>query len=122
MTSITIRTYEDIHHVCLIYGLKRAYMRYPSLTDNVLASPPPFLRSPKLKRLFIGSKINPVSVQYCKKEITVLYDEERVSNDEIANFSKAIVEEYFGTRHPYAEHEWNGNAFATAGRSVAEII
>lgn len=122
MKSIAIKTSEDIHHVCLIYGVKKAYFRYPSLTLNAMASPPPFLHNPKIKRVFIGSTVNPVSVQYYKKEITVLYDEQRVSQEEITGFAKAIIEEYFNTRHPFANHSWNGNMFTTPERVVAEII
>lgn len=121
MTSISVNINEGIHHVCLIYGLKKAYSRYPSLTHNILAPPPPFMRNPRQKRMFIGNRLDPVSVQYYKNEITVIFD--AVAPESVTEFTKAIVEEYFSIRHPYTEYRWDNYRFISSTEDIAaEII
>lgn len=123
MKSIDINTFEELHHLCLMFGLKKAYMRYPFLAVNVLATPPPFHRNPQRKRLFIGSRTNPVCVQYHKKDIVILYDDERVTDPVITEFSKALMEEYLHLRHPYMLTEWDGRRLVESSvkTQVAEI-
>lgn len=124
MNSISINTFEDLHHLCLMYGLKKAYMRYPFLTNNVLATPPPFHRNPKRSLTFIGCKTNPLCVQYFKKDITILYDETRLTQTAVQEFGKAVVEEYLHLRHPYMKIEWEETKLMepTTKTIVAEII
>lgn len=50
MTTIRIKTSDDIHHTCMMYGLKLAYRRHPQLARNLNATPPPFRRNPELPR------------------------------------------------------------------------
>ena len=47
MERISIHTYEELHHVCLMYGLKNTYERFPFLARNVMATPPPVRRKPE---------------------------------------------------------------------------
>ncbi len=124
MNTISVNTFEDLHHLCLMYGLKKAYMRYPFLTNNILAPPPPFRRNPKRALTFIGGKTNPVCVQYFKKDITVLFDETRLTQATAIEFSKAVVEEYLLLRHPYMKTEWEETKLMepTTKTLVAEII
>lgn len=123
MNTVSINTFEDIHHLCLMYGLKKAYQRFPFLVHNIMATPPPFRRNPDRPRLFIGAKLNPVCVQYFRKDIILLYDETRVKENEIAEFAKAVVEEYLVLRHPYMKHAWEGGKLleSATGHLVAEI-
>ena len=93
MNTISIKTGEEIHHTCLMYGLNRAYARYPFLARNPLATPPPFRRSPERPALFIGCGMSPVCVQYYKTDMRVLYKKNKVTADEAAAFAKAIMEE-----------------------------
>lgn len=124
MTTVTITTFEDIHHVCLMYGLKQAYRRYPFLVHNIMATPPPFRRNPARSRIFIGSRLNPVNVHYFKKEISIIYDEGRVPDSDIHAFAAAVVEEYLRLRHPYMAYEWNDRKMTepSSGHLIAEII
>lgn len=123
MKSITINTFEDFHHLCLMFGLKKAYMRYPFLAGNMMATPPPFYRNPERKRLFIGSRINPICVQYHNKDVVILYDEARVADSAVPEFAKAIMEEYLHLRHPYMATEWEGLSLVEASTKIqiAEI-
>lgn len=123
MTNIQINAFEEIHHICLMYGLKMAYARFPFLVNNPVATPPPFRRNPKRPPLFMGTKINPVCVQYYGKDITILYNEAKVSEEEIVNFAKAVMEEYLHLRHPYMKRDWNGNSLTepATGHLLAEI-
>lgn len=122
MMTITINTFEEIHHVCLMYGLKMAYQRFPFLADNIMATPPPFRRNPRSRSVFIGR--GPVCVQYFQKEMMVRYDEKRVTPEEISAFSKAIVEEYMRLRHPYMRRIWTDSRLTeqASGHLIAEII
>lgn len=124
MAEISITTFEDIHHVCLMYGLQQAYRRFPFLASNILMTPPPFRRNPKRPHIFIGRKTNPICVQYHKKDILVIYDEERVTVKVATEFAKAIMEEYLRLRHPYMKHVWNERILveSTTQHQIAEVI
>lgn len=123
MKSIEINSNEDLQHLCLMYGLKKAYQRYPFLVRNIMATPPPYHRNPDRSRIFIGSKINPVCVQYHKKDIVIIYDDERVTDPAICEFSKAVMEEYLRLRHPYMATEWEGRRLVETSTKtlIAEI-
>lgn len=123
MKSITINTFEDLHHLCLMYGLKKTYMRYPFLAGNIMATPPPFHRNPERKRFFLGSRANPICVQYHKKDIVILYDEEKVADSVVPEFAKALMEEYLHLRHPYMAREWDGSRLVESSTrtQIAEI-
>lgn len=124
MKNISINTFEDIHHLCLMYGLKQAYLRFPFLARNIMVTPPPFRRNPKRPLAFIGGKFNPVCVQYYGKDIRVIYDEARVSDGDIYAFSQAIVEEYLRLRHPYMKYTFGEDSFAeqASGHVIARIL
>lgn len=123
MNTISIKTGEEIHHTCLMYGLNRAYARYPFLARNPLAPPPPFRRSPELPALFIGCGMSPVCVQYYKTDMRVLYKKNKVTADEAAAFAKAIMEEYLALRHPFMKRKWEGGILIeeTTGHTIAEV-
>lgn len=123
MNTISIKTGEEIHHTCLMYGLNRAYARYPFLARNPLATPPPFRRSPERPALFIGCGMSPVCVQYYKTDIRVLYKKNKVTADEAAAFAKAIMEEYLALRHPFMKRKWEGGILMeeTTGHTIAEV-
>lgn len=106
MKRILINTFEDIHHVCLMYGLKNAFRRFPFLVRNTMATPPPVRRNPKKSRPLLLQKLHPVNVQYYRNEIVVFYDSDKFGKDEIIAFSKAVIEEYLALRHPYMKIEW----------------
>lgn len=123
MKSIEINSNEDLQHLCLMFGLKKAYHRYPFLVRNIIATPPPYHRNPERSRIFIGSKLNPVCVQYHKKNIVILYDDAKVTDSAIFEFSKAVMEEYLRLRHPYMAIEWEGSRLVekTSKTLIAEI-
>ncbi|MBQ2808397.1 MAG: hypothetical protein IJF06_04765 [Bacteroidaceae bacterium] len=123
MNTISIKTGEEIHHTCLMYGLNRAYARYPFLARNPLATPPPFRRSPERPALFIGCGMSPVCVQYYKTDMRVLYKKNKVTADEAAAFAKAIMEEYLALRHPFMKRKWEGGILMeeTTGHTIAEV-
>lgn len=123
MNTISIKTGEEIHHTCLMYGLNRAYARYPFLARNPLATPPPFRRSPERPALFIGCGMSPVCVQYYKTDMRVLYKKNKVTADEAAAFAKAIMEEYLALRHPFMKRKWEGGILMeeTTGHIIAEV-
>lgn len=106
MKRILINTFEDIHHVCLMYGLKNAFRRFPFLVRNTMATPPPVRRNPKKSSPLLLQKLHPVNVQYYRNEIVVFYDSDKFGKDEIIAFSKAVIEEYLALRHPYMKIEW----------------
>ena len=124
MNRTVITTFEEIHHVCLMYGLKKAFARYPFLVNNIMATPPPVRRNPERTCSLFGFRHNPVNVQYFKKDIFILYDESRTSHDDIQAFAKALVEEYLSLRHPYMKTGWNGTRMeeAVSGHLIVEIL
>lgn len=124
MTSLSINTFEDIHHVCLMYGLKKAYARFPFLAGNIMATPPPVRRNPERRQLSLGTKANIATVQYYSKDIRVLYDETRTNENEITEFAKAVMEEYLTLRHPYMKTSWDGCRLTESSSShlIAEIL
>lgn len=124
MNIISINTFEDIHHVCLMCGLRNAFRRFPFLVDNVMAPPPPVRRNPGRPRLLIGFRRNPVNIQYYRKCIQVLYDVNRTNTNEVAAFAKAVLEEYLSLRHPYMKTAWNSEKLeeTASGHMIAEVI
>ena len=123
MNIITIKTFEEIHHVCLMYGLKNAFGRFPFLVKNVLATPPPVRRKPERSRPLLLFRHNPVNVQYYNKDIRISYDIEKAGTNEVMAFAKAVVEEYLILRHPYMKSDWNGERLSesASGHLIAEI-
>lgn len=111
MDIMTINTFEDIHHTCLMYGLKKAWLRFPFLVRNPLATPPPIRRNPQRPLLNIGGRFNPVNVQYYGKDIRILYEKERNTEEELIAFAKAVLEEYFNLRHPFMKYVEEGMEF-----------
>ena len=124
MNTIKIETFEEIHHVCLMYGLKNAYCRFPFLTDNTLASPPPVRRNPSRAGLPIFLKRNPVNVLYYDRDLRVVFDENRIASKEAEEFAKAIIDEYLTLRHPYMKAVWNGRSLLESASEhlLARII
>lgn len=108
MNTIEIQTFEEIHHVCLMYGLKKTFCRFPFLTDNVMASPPPVRRNPARAGVPLFLRRHPVNVLYYKAGLRVVFDESKVNPTDIQAFAKAVVDEYLALRHPYLKGVWNG--------------
>lgn len=123
MKKLNIYTFEELHHVCLMHGLKKAFLRLPFLCNNPLASPPPIRRKPDRKPLFISKTLNPVSVQYFRQDVQIFYDETRVADSEACSFARMLLEEYLQFRHPYMKSVWNANSLLelSSGRVLAEI-
>lgn len=123
MDKIAIHTFEEIHHVCLMYGLKKAFCRFPFLARNIMATPPPVRRSPERTRLLLGQKANPVNVQYYKSDILIVYNAEKAAVQEVLSFAKAVIEEYLLLRHPYMKTDWEGDILkeSSSGHLIAEI-
>lgn len=124
MLAITIKSSEDIHHTCLLHGLKRAYIHYPFLVTNILVSPPPFPTGANISLSFLGDKRNPLCVKYHKQTLVIVYDEKRVTSDIVTSFAQAVVEEYLALRHPYVACEWHGKSLTIhpSGEIWAEIV
>lgn len=124
MNHITINTFEDIHHVCLMYGLKKAFGRFPFLAINIMATPPPVRRRPDRTTPLIGFRHHPVNIQYYKKDIQIIYNETKTGESEMLAFSKAVVEEYLLLRHPYMKTIWKENRLEETDSQhlIAEII
>ncbi len=124
MNRIRINTFEEIHHVCLMYGLKKAFSRFPFLATNIMATPPPVRRSPERSRPLLGFRRHPVWVQYFKKDLYVVYNEEKVVLKDVTAFAKALLEEYLAYRHPFMKVSWSDTCLseAEAGHIIAEII
>lgn len=121
MERISIHTYEELHHVCLMYGLKNTYERFPSLARNVMATPPPVRRKPERTSPLLGWKRNPVNVQYYKNDILILYNTEPC---DVLAFAKALLEEYLILRHPYMKTSWEEMTLREkeSGHVIADII
>lgn len=124
MNRIRINTFEEIHHVCLMYGLKKAFSRFPFLTANIMATPPPVRRKPECLRPLLGFRRHPIWVQYFKKDLYVVYNEEMVVLKDVTAFAKAVIEEYLAYRHPYMKTYWSENSLSETGSGhiIAEII
>ena len=124
MKRIEIKTTEEIHHICLMNGLKSAFLRFPFLADNIMATPPPVRRKPEKTRPLLGFRRNPVNVQYYNKDILVLYDENKAAASEATVFAKAVMEEYLAFRHPYMKISWEGCRLKeeATGHLLAEVI
>lgn len=123
MTIVEIKTLNEIHHTCLLYGLKRAYMRFPMLVHNPLASPPPVRRNPERRPLLLGGGINPVSVQYYGCSMRVLCSKAGVAIEDVMDFARAVVDEYVALRHPYVKAEWQEESLVdmTSGTSIVAL-
>lgn len=123
MEKLSIHTFEEVHHVCLMYGLKKAFGRFPFLARNPMATPPPIRRKPERTRLLLGQRMNPVNIQYFKSDILLLYNEEKAGIQAITAFAKAIAEEYLILRHPYMKTVWEGDTLkeSASGHLIAEI-
>jgi hypothetical protein len=124
MNTIEIQTFEEIHHVCLLYGLKKAFCRFPFLTDNVMASPPPLRRNPARAGVQLFLRRHPVNVLYYKAELRVVFDESKINLTDIQAFAKAVVDEYLAFRHPYLKGVWNGGMLQeeASGHLLAEFV
>lgn len=121
MERISIHTYEELHHVCLMYGLKNTYERFPFLARNIMATPPPVRRKPERTSPLLGWKRNPVNVQYYKNDILILYNTEPY---DVLAFAKALLEEYLILRHPYMKTSWEEMTLREkeSGHVIADII
>lgn len=106
-----------------MYGLKKAFCRFPFLARNIMATPPPVRRSPERTRLLLGQKANPVNVQYYKSDILIVYNAEKAAVQEVLSFAKAVIEEYLLLRHPYMKTDWKGDILkeSSSGHLIAEI-
>jgi len=120
MEKLLIHTFEEVHHMCLIYGLKKTYGRFPFMACNPMATPPPVRRKPERTRPLLGWKRNPVNVQYYKNDILILYNADL---GEVVVFAKAMIDEYLVLRHPYLKTVWEDNLLkeSASGHVIAEI-
>ena len=120
MEKLFIHTFEEVHHMCLICGLKKTYGRFPFMACNPMATPPPVRRKPERTRPLLGWKRYPVNVQYYKNDILILYN---VEPDDVLAFAKAMVDEYLAIRHPYMKTVWEDNTLKeiASGHVIAEI-
>lgn len=120
--TITINTFEDIHHLCLMFGLKSTYLKYPFLANNPLAAVPPIHRNPERTGIFGRNK--PLKVLYYKKSITIVYDEQKHEAEVMKAFARTLVNEYLALRHPYMKREWDGERLVEPDTvsTIAEII
>lgn len=123
MKRVVITTFEEIHHVCLMYGLKKAFLRFPFLAADMMATPPPVRRNPERLHPLLGFRRHPVYVQYYRKDIYVIYDEDKAGVKEVTAFAKAAMEEYLSYRHPYMKTAWINECLseAASGHTVATI-
>ena len=123
MKRLLIHTFEEVHHVCLMYGLKQAYEKFPFLAKNPMATPPPVRRKPERTKPLIGFKNNPAYVQYFKDDIYIVYELEKSSEADAMAFAKAVMEGYLGFRHPYMKSAWEGDILkeSASGHVIAEI-
>ena len=106
--------------MCLIYGLKKTYSRFPFMACNPMATPPPVRRKPERTRPLLGWKRYPVNVQYYKNDILILYNAEP---GDVLTFAKAMVDEYLALRHPYMKTVWEDNTLKESAsvHVIAEI-
>lgn len=123
MKRLAIQTFEEIHHVCLMYGLKRAFERFPFLAANIMATPPPIRRKPEKSAPLLWFRRNPVNVQYFKNDILVVYNAEKAGYEEVSAFARAVMDEYLTLRHPYMKIVWENNILkeAASGHVLAQI-
>lgn len=112
MKTVTVVFEDALHHVCLMYGVKRAFEKMPFLNrkilevggkivtmDNIVA-PPPMMRNPE--KASRGRKIgNLIEVSYWKNKLSVKYQEEMCGQEEITAFVECLIQDYLHFRHPY---------------------
>jgi len=124
MKILTLHTFEDVHHICLMNTLKYTYSRFPYLVNNIMATPPPIRRKPERTGVLLGMRRNPVNVQYYKNIIQILYDETKTNQNEMETFAKVLMEDYLALRHPYMKIAWEEARLkdSLTGRLISEIF
>ena len=135
MKTVTVIFEEPLHHVCLMYGLKRTFGRMPFLNkrvmeirgrvmtiDNIVA-PPPMMKNPSRRKSIRGTR-NMVGVSYWKNKLSIEYREDMCNQEDITAFVNNLIEDYLHFRHPFMKiviedgrcHE------LSSGHGIAEII
>ena len=135
MKTVTVIFEEPLHHVCLMYGLKQTYGRMPFLNKRVLevrgksvvldnrVAPPHKLNHPSRRTSMRGTR-NMVGVSYWKNKLSIEYQEDMCSQEDVTAFVNNLIVDYLHFRHPFMKiaikdgrcHE------ASSGHLIAEII
>lgn len=126
---------EPLHHVCLMYGVRRTFERMPFLNRRVLETggkiymknnitvPPPMMKNP-VRASRIGVRKNLVEVSYWKDTVCIEYREDICSTAEIADFVHNLIEGYLHFRHPFMKIEIKEGKCKEilTGHIIAEIL
>ena len=135
MKTVTVIFDEPLHHVCLMYGLKRTYDKMPFLNkrvmeirgrvmtiDNIVA-PPPMMNNPDRRTGIRGTR-NMVGVSYWKNKLSIEYREDMCSCEDITAFANNLIDNYLHFRHPFMKTTiQDGRCHEqTSGHIVAEIV
>ena len=135
MKTVTVIFGEPLHHVCLMYGLKRTYDKMPFLNKRVMeirgrvmtidniVSPPPMMNNPSRRTSMSGTR-NMVGVSYWKNKLSIEYREDMCSCEDITAFANKLIEDYLHFRHPFMKTTiQDGRCHEqTSGHIVAEIV
>ena len=112
MKTVTVIFEEPLHHVCLMYGVKQTYGRMPFLNKRVLevrgksvvidnpVAPPPMLNHPSRRTSMRGTR-NMVGVSYWKNKLSIEYQEDMCTQEDITAFVNNLIEDYMHFRHPF---------------------
>lgn len=135
MEQMTVLFSEQLHHVCLMYGLKQTFGKMPFLnrkalnvggktvTLNNAVAPPPMMSNPE--KTSRNRKIRSlVEVSYWKDRIIVEYNEELCTSEEIIAFTQTLIQDYLSFRHPLMKtSSENGMTVyeSLSGHKIAEI-
>lgn len=128
---------EPLHHVCLMYGLKAAFEKMPSMNRRILniggktvtidniASTPPMIKNPQRASVSGSRKSrNIVEVSYWKDSLSIEYKEDMCSREDITAFAEYLIQAYLHFRHPYTRFDITDNKCREIGgtHTIAEII
>lgn len=135
MKTMTVIFEEPLHHVCLMYGLKRTYDKMPFLNKRVMeirgkrvaldnpTVPPPMMTNPDRRTGIRGTR-NMVGVSYWKNKLSIEYRDDMCSCEDITAFANNLVEDYLHFRHPFMKTTiQDGRCHEqTSSHIVAEIV
>ena len=133
MKQITVIFDEQLHHVCLTYGVKQAFTKMPFLNRKIVETggktaiinnffaPPPTLRNPERgtdRTHYL------VSISYWKERLTLMYHDEACTSEEITAFAENLIMDYLHYRHPFMKVAFEeGKAIEkSSGHKIAETI
>ena len=131
MGKIVATFAEPLHHICLTYGLKQTFYAMPHLNrreirlrgkstyiENIVAPPPLMSRSGWNTRCR-----NIVNVSYWKELLTVDYNDELCTKEDIYTFVIALIKDYMSFRYPHTKIRVESNRVVSEcdGRIIATI-